>query len=632
MKKCIVSLLSGLIAVFTYGQSISGYIKDSKTSDAISFANISINGTSIGTISNNDGFFRLVIPEIYRKNKISVSFIGYKTEERYIETISRTISISLEATAINISEIKVIPDSTMFTFLKKAYKKIPLNYPDKPTLSEGFYREKLQDTLGNYLYFGEAILQIYKTSYGNKQEGQVKIIELRKKKFPYRDTITNVKIYGGAFSPHSFDIVHKRSGAINPNNFKQHTYEYLGESEYHGHKVYGFSYVAKSDSLKRKVSGKFYVDAKSYAYVYFENSVTGYWNNSSIRIKERYQNHKILFEPFEDRWILKSFIYNSKKYDMHTNEDFILKNEYLTTKTEFNNVKPIPFSEQMQLTDIFADEAVHFDSTDWHDYTIIENDASGANSMQMQTSREESEKILSTKVEDKHSTMDIVLGVMKVIKIEIGMGASRVELPVNSIGFTQKGISLQNQVSEQQNIYYTFSYGYKFNRKVSLNYLGLSSLNSELYFKNQQFELNYLICLKQGGKQIFAEPTLGYGFVKSGYKIGSLKAGEEVVINGKIFDEKSTIYSGLNQQNISLGLNFKTRITPMLMFLIGGNYNHPLKTNQGIIAHKNYIIFNKTTFEPFGSNYDYFENGEQTNNTSFKMDNWQLRCSIVIEL
>ncbi len=207
MKKIQFIILIVVFAIVSYSQSITGYVKDAKTKEPISFANISIKGTGLGTISNSNGYFRLVIPKNYQNKKIAISFIGYKNEDRFIETITRPITIMLKQTAVNISEIKVIPDSNMFTFLKKAYKKIPINYPNKPTLYEGFYRETAQDTLGNYLYFGEAILQVYKTSYKNRQMGQIKIIESRKKKFPNSDTITNVKIYGGAFSPHNMDLV-----------------------------------------------------------------------------------------------------------------------------------------------------------------------------------------------------------------------------------------------------------------------------------------------------------------------------------------------------------------------------------------------------------------------------------------
>jgi len=212
--------------------------------------------------------------------------------------------------------------------------------------------------------------------------------------------------------------------------------------------------------------------------------------------------------------------------------------------------------------------------------------------------------------------------------MEFGLGINQVNMPINSVALVQNGISLQNQVSKQQNIYYYFSYGYKFNRNVSLNYSYSSALNSQLFYQNQQFDLNYLLCIKQGGKQIFAEPTLGYSFVKSGYKIGTINSGEEVSIAGKSFDEKSILYSGLNQQNISLGINFKTRIRPMWMILVGGNYNYAVKTNQGIIANKNF----KTAFEPFSSNFEYVEDGVQNNTSSFKMNNWQLKLALIMEL
>ncbi len=378
------------------------------------------------------------------------------------------------------------------------------------------------------------------------------------------------------------------------------------------------------------MEGKFYVDAQTYAYVYYEKSATGYWNSINIRIKRKKNSFRILYEPFENRWILKSFNYYSKNHDTFSDEDFICKDEYLTTKVEFDNVKGIPLNEQMQFTDIFADEAVHFDSTNWHDYTIIENDSLGVSKLQMQTSNKESEQILSTKVIEKRTTIDIIMAVFKKIKFEYGLGSGMIYMPVNNIKLSQNGNTHQNQVSKQQNIYLISSIGYKFNRKFSINYTTSSSLNKQVYYKNSLVDFGYLLCLKKRGKQFFAEPTLGYSFIKSGYKIGKVTSQQEFVFNGKIFDEKSVIYSGLNQQSVTLGLNLKTRITPLFYILLGGNYNFMVKNSQGIIANKNLFTF--TAFEPFSSNFEYYENEIQTNNSSIKMDYWQIRFSFVFEL
>ncbi|MFN2396264.1 MAG: carboxypeptidase-like regulatory domain-containing protein, partial [Bacteroidales bacterium] len=76
------------------------------------FVNVSIKGTTIGTVTDETGHFRLIhMPE--GKHTLSASFLGYKSAELEVTAesgITREIYISLEPDALGLNEVVVTGD------------------------------------------------------------------------------------------------------------------------------------------------------------------------------------------------------------------------------------------------------------------------------------------------------------------------------------------------------------------------------------------------------------------------------------------------------------------------------------------------------------------------------------------
>jgi hypothetical protein len=85
---------------------IEGLIVDAKTGLPIPGANAFLENTTIGTITDNDGKYR--IETLTPTEKIDFSFIGYQTESRNIsKSTIQTINISLKLSMIALDEIKI---------------------------------------------------------------------------------------------------------------------------------------------------------------------------------------------------------------------------------------------------------------------------------------------------------------------------------------------------------------------------------------------------------------------------------------------------------------------------------------------------------------------------------------------
>jgi hypothetical protein len=107
MKKV---LLIFFICSITFAQqySVKGNISDGTSGESLSFANIRIAGTTIGTAANLEGNFEIKLkPGNY---SLITSFIGYKSDTVKIELDdNKALTVKLEPIPVKLAEITVLP-------------------------------------------------------------------------------------------------------------------------------------------------------------------------------------------------------------------------------------------------------------------------------------------------------------------------------------------------------------------------------------------------------------------------------------------------------------------------------------------------------------------------------------------
>ncbi|MGB3196916.1 MAG: carboxypeptidase-like regulatory domain-containing protein [Saprospiraceae bacterium] len=101
---------------------IEGKILDKETKEPIPFANIYNKSSKKGTISNADGYFRILINEV--TDTITISFIGYKEQIIKIKADKKNYLIYLEVNILVLNEVTVTPKDNSYLFeLVQASKK-----------------------------------------------------------------------------------------------------------------------------------------------------------------------------------------------------------------------------------------------------------------------------------------------------------------------------------------------------------------------------------------------------------------------------------------------------------------------------------------------------------------------------
>ena len=231
------------------GQSITGKIK-TPNNQAIPYVNISIVGTSSGTGSSYNGVYKLELNNI-SDSEIRFSSIGYISKTINASELIKEPNVILAKNIYDLDEMVIMPDSSLRSLLRDAYRLIPKNYPNTPTSYQGFYRTSLKDANGNYLRFTEAIVDSYKSSYKKKEDGVSKIIKSRKYINNKETADFPLYFYGGLNIFHSMDYVKGIFPFLKGDN--AYDYNLTGISTYNGQEVYivelkkagGLRYTAK---------------------------------------------------------------------------------------------------------------------------------------------------------------------------------------------------------------------------------------------------------------------------------------------------------------------------------------------------------------------------------------------------
>lgn len=173
----VILLITSLCLSSNAQIQIQSKIVDNKTGEAIPFANISIENTTKGTMSNQEGKFQLHINLVGINTKVIVSSLGYQTLRIHPKKIGKTIQ--LNPVTYGIDEVKVSASKLLSDpkkILKECMKAAPSFRPDEPYINKGFLRQT--SLLGKkYMKLIEAALFTYSTP--KEPKFKVHILEKR---------------------------------------------------------------------------------------------------------------------------------------------------------------------------------------------------------------------------------------------------------------------------------------------------------------------------------------------------------------------------------------------------------------------------------------------------------------------
>lgn len=173
MKNILFYLILWLGCFQIYGQTFSGRIYTGDDQLPAPFTTMYIENSGLGTVSDQDGNFKIDIPPALAGNVLTISFIGYLPQNISIKNL-RTDSLNVFILEKDITGLKeVVLTSKKKTYkplqlLKKSLKHIEENYSTDTVSFDGYYREMVSEN-GKYIKYSDAICEFNYAPYREKK-------------------------------------------------------------------------------------------------------------------------------------------------------------------------------------------------------------------------------------------------------------------------------------------------------------------------------------------------------------------------------------------------------------------------------------------------------------------------------
>jgi hypothetical protein len=369
--------------------TISGIVKDARSRKAVEQVNVSAIGTNVGTITNADGEFTLKLFESLPVKEIGFSSIGYVNSKISIsKDMAQNQTFYITPQAFLLSEVEVFSWKNPRDLVELAMEKVNKNYSMKPNMMTGFYRETVQKRR-TYIHISEAVIQIYKTSYGiGTDADRSQVLKGRKLVSPKKSDTLDVKFLGGPNMPIFLDIV-KNPDVILSKEFLQ-CYSYrMGEVTSINDRLQYVVHFQPQVILDYPLyQGTLYIDRETFAFTRAEFSMD---MNDKLKVTDAILRAKPLglrFTPEEVLYVVTYKQLNDKTYLNYIRNEIRFKcdwrrrlfatnytivNETVITDNEENNITRIPARDAFSMRHSLSQEvAAYYDEDFWGAYNIIE--------------------------------------------------------------------------------------------------------------------------------------------------------------------------------------------------------------------------------------------------------------------
>jgi hypothetical protein len=258
---------------------VRGTVVDAETGARLSFANVALEGTMIGTATNRDGRFVLNVRSL--PICLAISYIGYKKEVVQIDTSrSEPVRVTLKPSPVSMDEL-VVDARNASDFVDRAVRHLFDLLEDERRVTRGvrgFYRQRTIADESNYVEYIETFYNSFVSPFGIRQwdvdQGRYAVMEDRiDKLLPIH---TNFSSFTGQMSLPD-DHKPKAKPFLLPlrlNAADYFTFEKVRSVQHEGRQLVEISYRPKEPSKPvAGFSGRIWVDVETYAIHKFEGAL-----------------------------------------------------------------------------------------------------------------------------------------------------------------------------------------------------------------------------------------------------------------------------------------------------------------------------------------------------------------------
>ncbi len=402
IKLILISMILLLSASFFSSSAqntyitVTGFLKDSKSGDKITYATVTVPGTGIGTVSNSEGEFTLKISTALNAEYFEVSHLSYATKRYKIsEALEKENTYLMELQPVQLKEIPVVPKEAR-DIVESAFNNIKSNYSDVPNMMTGFYREYIMQRR-DYISISEAVIDIYKASYTSIQEDQVKIFRGRKATNVKKADTLMVQLQGGPKVLMLLDIVKNTDLSIALDNLDNYQFELGSVVNIDDQPNQIINFAPAVESEYPLYFGKLYISEENMAITRAEFSLDLRDADKAAGVFVKKKPIGLVFLPMSTSYLVTYKEQNGKQYLNYVRVDLkfrcdwkkkLFKNNYMmmsemaiTGRSE-DNISKFDNQEQFKTHMILSEKVEDLNDTDfWGEHNIIQPEESIENAI-----------------------------------------------------------------------------------------------------------------------------------------------------------------------------------------------------------------------------------------------------------
>lgn len=366
--------------------TITGTLYDKETKEPIIFASVGITNAGIGTITNQNGEFRLKLPRSHYHSALHFSHLGYLSQDVSCEIFANKYStFTLQPNAIPLQEVIVRAIDPM-AVLTEMLDKRKDNYIQKPVYLTTFYREGIERKKG-MVSLSEGVFKVLKTPYSSLATDQVKLLKMRRvSNTKEKDTLIT-KIKSGINACLMLDLIKQLPDFLRAEQESPYIYTHSAITVIDNRFVDVISFEQKKHYSEPLYKGEVYIDKDSKALIKAEFEIQPDHIKKATNMFVERKSKYLQITPQEIKYTVSYKLWEGKYYINHVRGDlyFKIRNkkrlfsstdvhtwfEMVTCKIEENDVSRFSRSETLSSRTIFAETKFEYDEHFWGEFNII---------------------------------------------------------------------------------------------------------------------------------------------------------------------------------------------------------------------------------------------------------------------
>ncbi len=366
--------------------TITGTLYDKETQEPIIYASVGLSGAGIGTITNQNGEFRLRLFDEYRQDTLHFSHLGYHPQDIACAMLADKYStFALEPNPIYLQEIVVRPVNpvkVLNEMLERRYE----NYSLAPVYLTSFYREGIERKKG-MVSLSEGVFNVRKTSFSSYAADQVKLLKMRKVSNVHEKDTLITKIKSGIHACLMLDIIKQVPDFLRAEEESPYLYTHSQITVIEDRLVDVIHFEQKKSYKEPLYRGDVFIDKDNRALLKAEFEIHPDYIKKATNMFIERKSKDLQITPQEIRYTVSYKQWNETYYINHVRGDLYFKIkkkrffqsstqvhawfEMVTCKIDKTDVARFSRSEALSTRTIFSETPFDYDDRFWDEFNII---------------------------------------------------------------------------------------------------------------------------------------------------------------------------------------------------------------------------------------------------------------------